>query len=184
MEAKIKTMNNIIKVIDIFGYVSAIYEFFVKHNFGIGIILTLVSLFLSVYVYIMSNSDKLKDTYESIISDINKSSYFRSIVVMHIAMWFIILIAWVATSFSFPETIVLGFILYNMPILLALETRFFCYITKEVYRDNYQKLSFLVSLILSIILFFLFLIDEEATAFYLILELVFQCIPLFYSMDF
>lgn len=183
MENTIKRINSIIKIIDIYGYISAFYELIIKHNIGIGIILSIISLILSITVYIMNNIENLSDSYHETINSINISLFFKISIGVYILIWVLVLVAWLNMIGSVFTVIFLGFVLYNMPILFSIYTKMFCYILQEDTKI-YNNISIIVSMVLSIILFVLFLIDiENGSTFKLILEAIFQCIPLYFAIE-
>lgn len=183
MEDTVKRINGIIKIIDIYSYISAFYELVIKHNIGIGIVLTIISLILSIAVYIMNNIDKLIETYNEAIDGINVPLFFKISIFVYILIWIIVLIAWLNMIGSVFTVIFLGFVLYNMPVLFSISTKILCYILQEE-AERYNNISLIVSVVLSIILFGIFLTDmENGSIFYLILEVIFQCIPLYFAIE-
>ena len=151
MENTIEKINNAIKIIDVYSYISAFYEMIIKHNFGVGIVLTIISLILSVTVHIMNNIEKFKYTYYDKICEINVPIFFRISICLYILIWIIVLFGWLSMVGTVFTTIFLGFILYNMPILFSLNTKFLCYIFQE--NDKiYIILTLIVSIVLNVIL--------------------------------
>lgn len=177
MEDKIKILNMIIKIIDIFSYISAFYELMIKHNIGIGIILTIISFVLTIIIYIMNNIEKLKDTYYSTLDEIDVPLFFKISIFVYILLWIVVAIAWLSTIGGPLTTLFLGFIFYNMPIIFLMYTKILCYIFQEDDKTNIH-VSLMVSAILNIFFFIFALFDmRNDSIFYLILEIIFQVVP-------
>ena len=97
MENFTKTAQNIITLIDIYGYISAFYELIIKHNWGIGTLLTLVSLLLSIIIYVMKHADYIKARYKEKINENKKSENsispgFINLAVAYVSGWLTIVL--------------------------------------------------------------------------------------------
>ena len=184
-------LNLIIRIIDAFGYVSAFYELIIKHHIGLGIILTIISCLLSITVYIMSNVEKYKEKYNDLFTDkdgqsslsrAEKFKYYKIIIGIYILSYilFITLLSFSTQTHAPLAAIFMIIIFYSMPIFFALITREYCYIVDEIYIGKFQKLAFLVSLIISLIIYSSILI-ADSSLFDLIITFIFQFYPLYYS---
>lgn len=185
MEDTIKKLNKIIKIIDLYGYVSAFYELIIKQNIGLGIILTLISLVLSIIVYVIDNIDNIREIHDEIISAIDVPFFYKIFVFVHIFIWITIFILCLIIRGNPLTRLFLSFILYNMPIIFSITTAVLCFILKENTKE-YMLTSFTVSLIISAILLclFIFSIEEKGDIIYIIFDVICQSIPLYIASDF
>lgn len=177
MKKESKTLKYIIKLIDLYGYLAAFYEILIKHNLGLGVILTLVSFILSLTIILIDNLEKLKLYIETNFSPKSISSIFKAITIIHIFSWLTLLFLFSHKGASAFSVLFFGFLLYNMPIIFTTVTIIFCYLTQEN-KNKYLDLTVIVSIVLSIILLLIFILCGTSIP-WLIFEIICQIIPFF-----
>lgn len=162
MENFTKTAQNIITLIDIYGYISAFYELIIKHNWGIGTLLTLVSLLLSIIIYVMKHADYIKARYKEKINENKKSENsispgFIKLAVAYVSGWLtIVLFGGLINSTSIQLSLLI--VLLTLPAIYSIITWLFCHITEENF-SKYGRITFIISLVLSI-MFSIFCIPD------------------------